>query len=364
MKGLTRSRMRWQNVRFYLIYAAAVLIVAAVIAFFLIRFRGTLADYESSRSKYVLKQVLALVEEGDFDAMLEKEGDVPYRDLKDEYRAYMAQQTAGKTVRSNPLYVQDAEGLSYNIYADDTLLYSIRLRQTGELNRSGYETWEFAEAKNHTIQYATYRVQAPQNSTVYANAKVLSNRIVTEVGIPSGFEDHLPVGITAPTNVVYELDTYFGEPLFLVSDWRGRPQPLIMAEDGTRVAQWIYDDEDLKADREKRVLEVAEAMARFSIADITKNTVLKYTVTNSNAYKNVRNTDTTWTFATFGHKFSKERTENYVEWSDTFFSCDVHFDFYVKYRREERTDPIFYTMYFQNTGKTWMLYDFELKSTS
>ena len=361
MKGLTRSRMRWQTVRFYVIYTLVVLAVAAVIAFALIRFRGTLADYEAFRSKYVLRKVVSMVESGDFGAMLDKEGDVPYSGLRSEYIAYMAKQAEGKAIRTNPLLVPDAEGLSFHLYADDTLLYRVRLRRTGEVNRSGFETWGFAEAENYTIQYATYRVQAPQNSTVYANAKPVSKKLIVQTGIPSGFEDHLAGGIEVPTNVIYEMDTYFGEPMFMVTDWRGRPQPIRMEEDGTRVAEWIYDDEEIKADREKRVLDVAEVMARLTIFDVTKNTVLKYTVQKSNAYKSVRSFDTTWPFATFGHKFSHERTENYVMWSDTFFSCDVEFDFYVKYRREERTNPIRYTMYFQNTGKNWMLYDFELK---
>ena len=361
MKGLTKRRLRWQNVRFYAIYLIVVLLIAGAIAYGLQSLSSLLADYEASRSKYVMDQVLRRVENGDYAYLLEMEGDVPYKNMPEEYAAYMNGQIAGHRLTTHTLYTAGSNDLTYNLYSDDRLIYKLTLSLTGEVNAHGYELWGLKSVENYTIQYAVYRLQAPQTAVVTANGKTLGVNNIVERGILTGYEDHLISGITPPTNVVYSLDTYFGKPDFVVTDNRGRRMEIPEDETGLMVAQTNYDDEELRPEREKNVLDTAEAMARFTIFDVSANNMKKLTYTDSRAYKYVRSFDTTWPFATFGHSFTNEKTENYIQWADEYFSCDVTFDFYVKYRAEARTNVVKYRMYFRQSGNKWLLYDFETR---
>jgi len=357
-RGLTRTRLKWQNARFYLIYLIVIAAICGIAAYYLRELWYNLADYEAAQTKYVIRDVVDMVQDGDYAAMLEYEGDVPYADQVEDYVEFMEELAAGQEITFRTVYTGDVTGkLVYNLYAGTTRLYEVTLTPTGEVNGHGYELWALSGVKNYNIVCTTYYVQAPQTSQVYADGELLGAEYIVERGIMTGVEEYLLPDILPPTNVVYRMETYFGEPEFRVVDWKGRDQELVTEESGRRVAQTVYDDAEMRELHEEHIMEVAQAFARFTIGDASAHSMLQMIYKDSNAYRYVRGFDTSWFFATFSKSFANGRTENYVLYKDDFFSCDVYFDFTVQYRQETRTYDSAYTLYFRNDGKSWLLYD-------
>ena len=85
---------------------------------------------------------------------------------------------------------------------------------------------------------------------------------------------------------------------------------------------------------------------------------MNYIVEESNAAKYIAGFDGGWFMPHRSFDYENMRTEKYVRYDADTFSCNVYFDYIIRYRETTEIYPTAYTFFFKKQGDEWLMYDF------
>lgn len=354
------NRKKARSYIFYPIYWCMVLLCLGAIVLMMRVLWDNMADYEASMPKYAAQDVEKIFTERDFETMYEydTEAFLVGREGKQAYVEYMNRLTAGYEITSKERFSVNPDEKVYQVKFGANKLAIYTLKKSGEKTKFGNELWTLGEIKTSVINAQEYRITAPETSSVYADGQLLDDSYVVERGMALT-EGYLPAGYEHDKWQTYAVKRCFGVPRFEVKDDKGRKQAFMPDAKGRLIAEVNYDDEILRSEVEEAVVKMAKAFAMFTSDDYHTENLLRLVVPESKAAQYIMGFDGDWFTIHRDVHFLNMRTEKYVQYSETVFSCEVYFDYKIDYSRDRsETYPTGYMFFFEKQGDAWLLFDF------
>ena len=367
-KKITLKKLRRRNKRFYMVYfiALAVFALAVLVACTLVK--DVLAEYEQSQPEHEAEKVAQIFLDRDFENVYPWE-DETYLDgaSLEEYVSFMNENTEGMEITWRKKITADSVNVTYAVYADG-MRFGTFVLSPAEKTRHGFSLWALSSMETtifvHETEsapepvYGAVRVQADSRSTVTVNGETLDESSIVEKDIPTEAAGHMPAGVAAPTDVIYEAKVT-GDADVSVTDHNGKAQAVSLVK-GVYVAAVNYEDEALRPAREEWISKLAQAVAKYFTKNISLQTLTRRVEENSKAYESLAGFDTNYLKENIGQSFANMKTFHYLTYASNCFSCDVQFEYIVKYYGAEKTYESAYRFYFRKVDDLWMLYDFEI----
>lgn len=345
---------------FYPVYCCCVLIALAAIALVMRTLWANMEDYEASMPKYVAQEVEKIFTEKDFAAIYEYDDTSMFSaEGKDAYVEYMQNLTAGQELVCKESFSANKDEKVYQVKFGGNKLGHFTLCKSGLKSEKGNDLWQLKEIRTSVIEPKSYSITVPETSSVYADGQPLSDSDVVESGLARS-SGYLPEGFEAASWCTYSVDRCFKIPDFDVVDAKGRDQTIIPDKDGQLTVKVNFDDDDMRHQMEEYVIKVAKVFARFTSDDASTSAIMKFVKEDTNASSYIYGFDGGWFLAHRSVDFEKMRTANYVVYDENTFSCNVYFDYIIKYKKTTEVYPTGYSLFFEKQGDHWLLFDFSV----
>lgn len=347
---------------FYRIYFAVMLLCFAALAIGLVTLHGVMEEYEQTRPVHFAQSIMDAVNQRDWSQVYEM--DESARKLRQEtpeqYAQYMNELTQGKTFTlKSVLSINDAER-KYNILMDGQKFAEMVLEPSGETTAHDFEHWRLKSISTTAFAASEYTVTAPADSVVYVNGQALTQADIIESGIATEADGNLPEGVPAPTLVKYGVYMSFGTPdSVTVTDKSGKAQEVTQLDERNWSCGLAYDD-SIKAQVEGEVVKWGRRIAAYTTGDYSKSDLSRACINPSPARTYIRNMENQWAAAHDGYDFQNIKTFDYYIYSDSCFSCKISFDYIVHYKKQDKSYPTNYTLYFAKDGGQFKLYSFTM----
>ena len=365
-KKITLKKLRRRNRRFYTIYFAALAVFALAVAVGCAMVKDVLAEYEQSQPEHEAEKVAAIFTGRDFESVYPYE-DPAYLDgaTMEEYVSFMNENTEGMDITWRKKITADSVNVTYAVYADGKRFGTFVL-SPAQKTRHGFNLWALSSMETTIFVhetppepvYGSIRVKADSRSTVTVNGETLAASAIVESGIPTEAQGHMPKGVDAPTDVIYEAQVT-GDVDVSVTDHNGLPQTVTL-QDGAYVAAVNYEDDTLRPARGEWIEKLAQAVAKYFTKNMSLNTLTRRVEENSPAYNALAAFDLNYIKDNIGQSFSDMKTFHYLTYSDKCFSCDVQFNYTVRFYDATKDYPSAYRFFFRRVDDLWMLYDFQI----
>jgi len=365
-RKITLSRLRRRNRRFYTRYFSALAVFALLVLAACGLIRDMLTAYELAQPDYTANEAARMYLDHDYAAMYAME-DPAYLDgaSLEEYTAFMQEHIGDMEITWKKKITADDVNVTYALYADGKRFGGFVLAPSQTEGRYGMTGYTLSSAQTTIFiptppvepVTGTIQIRCDSRSTVMVNGQMLDESAILESGLPTAAQDHMPKGVTAPTDVLYEI-TVEGEPQISVTDHRGREQTVSL-DNGTYVAAICYDDEAVKGSRESWIFQLAQIISRYTTNNASLNTLLSRVEEGSKAHQYLSQYDGTYTKEHYGYDFANMASRHYIIYSDECFSCEVQYEYIVNYYAGNKTYPSSFRFYFRKVNDRWMLYDFE-----
>lgn len=347
---------------FYTVYFVLIALFAFAVAFGMRYLKGYLAAYERSQPKYKAEEVAQTFLTRDFDTLFQYEDQSQFTaETQQQYVEYMNELTSGMSLSYGSVVSGSEDVKKYSVKADDVPVGEFTLKRDGQYDEYGFEGWTLDTMKTTGMLRAeTFRVTAPQNSTVYVDGQPLSDAAIVESDAPLFEVGELPDGAQAPMACTYEFTRFFGVSRVQVIDAYGQ-ENVLTQEGNSYTAAFNYDDERLAPEVEERVIEVVRRLSCFMSDDYSRSRLYKDLIENSNAYRYVKAYDNDWIMNHRDYDFLNMSVTNYVSYSADCFSTEARYDYKIIYRKADpEIYPTAYRLFFKRVKDTWYLYDFTL----
>ena len=345
---------------FYPVYWMLVLLGGAVILLMMRVLWDNMEDYEASMPKYVAQEAEKIFTGRDFATIYEYDDVAAFEaEGKDAYIEYMQRLTKDQPITCRETYSANADEKVYKIMVGEEKFGTYTLGKSGEKSLYGNDLWELKGIQTMVIEPSSYMITVPETSKVYADGQLLDSSAIIESGLELT-QGYLPDGMEHTKWCTYSISRCFSIPAFSVEDSKGRAQRFMPNEEGRLTAQVNFDDAEIKAAVEERVIKTARAFSQFTSDDLEDHTVMKYIQKESKAHQYIRGFDGGWFMPHRGFDYENMRTERYVIYDEETFSCNVYFDYIIKYRETQEVYPTAYTFFFKKQGDEWRMFDFTM----
>lgn len=359
----TKFKLAFRNIRFFIFYLA--LLAAIGFGFYkvYIYVDQCLVAYESAQSSYVADDMASMFVEGRYDEIYNYEdASKLVMESKDDYINYLKKLTDGTYISYKEVGTREPDVRKFSVMSNGKSFASFTIRKNGESVDCGLlgvvDLYEFGTVTTDIIQPITYQVTIPDDAKLIVNDEPLGQENIVKSGIQTFASGHLPSGYPSYTLCTYRFTIALGIPEIEAFDVNGKSLSLTETSQDVYEHVFTYSDEELKPIHEAYIVDVAEKICLFMTENCSKYTVLKLMMDNSKAAKAINETDATWLTEADKYTFRNVRTENYVQYSDELFSCELYLDFDTVSRRVENSYPYHIRFFVMKVGNEWKVYDF------
>ena len=328
-----------------------------IIAGICIWLRAYLADYESVQPVYIIssfvKDNFSSAEKA--DSYIRSNADVlDILDTPEAFADAFSEYISDKSVS----FVEDSE-LSrpdspvYNLAANGIKVGTVYLAQTGEKSKFNFDSYKVdrVELTSKFPAVRSYSILAPEDSKVYVNGHLLTENLITSVGIPEvlknsvDFIEEVPEFVTYTVNVVAEPDVSGTDPNGSELHFSG--------SEGIYAAGCEADQEFI--DSVSHLVERGIEVWGLYFIYMDHNLSL-YVMKGSDIYAYIFGSDEydridpylyNWEYID-SYEFSTLEADNYILYCDDCFSVDVKYQLDIEFTRDDLHDDN------QNIDATWV----------
>ncbi len=359
----TKGKLIFRNIRFFLFY----LILLAAIGFgfykVYVYVDNSLTAYEKAQSSYVAEDMASMFVEGRYDEIYNYEdASKLVMETKEDYVEYLKKLTEGTYITYKEVGTREQDERKFSVTSNGKTFASFTIKKSGESVDCGLlgvvDLYEFGSVSTDVIQPITYQVTIPDDARLIVNDEEVGKDNVVKDGIETFASGHLPNGYPSYTLCTYRFTIALGIPEIEAFDVNGKKLELTETSQDVYEHIFTFMDDELKPIHEKYIVEVGESICKFMTENCSKYTLLKLLKDNSPASKAINETDASWLTEAQEYKFRNIRTENYVQYSDELFSCELYLDFDTVSRRVENSYPYHIRFFVQKVGNEWKVYDF------
>ena len=355
---------------FYTILALLVLVGVCCVAYGLGLLKSWMADYESTRPKYVAENVFEThFKDLDVGALIEtKPFTVSPAETEADLIKYVTDQIGSGEIK----YAEAASGsitgdvLKYVVSAGDYKFGQFTVVDSGEKTEYGNPIYVMGDYEFfYKVDTVSVKIVAPSDATVKVNGYTLDQSYVT------GTEDtescaHMPdrifhngdptQGIKYSTYVISGL--IYKTDNITVTDKYGAPCPVTKDENGVFRATVNYNEE-LKELYSEIAFAFAENYAKYAQACGTFNGVKPYLDSKSDLYGKIQSLEVKYVHAHNWCEFLDKQSFEFYEYADGVFSCRVKFTWHAKRANttREQYEYIDLSLYFHEVNGEYKLYD-------
>lgn len=355
LRRLPKAFKRLWRSWFYRVYFPLVLIALIGIFIGCRWLNGFAADYEAAQPIHVADQVGALFKSGDYGAIFPL--DTSAQEISGGDPAFYTQSlqevSAGGEIAWDTAFSSDKDELKYNVTLNGSKFATFTLVPSGQTSPHGNRLWQLGSVTTHVVteqavarqdpNNAPYRIQALPEYTVTVDGVTLTASEVTRTGIPLYPDGFLPSDVAAPTLTEYG---FFGESF--------PPEITVTAPDGSPVTPqedsqniWVcglQEDAAMKAQYEESIVKMAQRIAKYTTADVSRSTALDAVLSGSPAEEVLKKFNNGWAPSHKEESFENMAVTDFCVLSDTCLTCHVKFDYILTSKREnDYTYPTEYT---------------------
>ena len=359
----TKVKLTLRNIRFALFY----LVFLAAIGFGFYKvylyIDTCLVAYEKAQSSYVAEEMASMFVEHRYDEIYAYEdASKLVMESKEDYVDYLTDLTAGTYITYKEVGTREPDVRKFKVSSNGKSFASFTIKKSGETSDCGLlgvvDLYEFGTVTTDIIQPITYQVTIPDDCKLIVNDNEITKDNLVKSGIETFASGHLPSGYPSYTLCTYRFTIALGIPEIEAYDANGNKIALTETSQDVYEHVFTYADEELKPLYEKNIIEVGQKICLFMTENCSKYTVLKYMHDNSAAAKAINETDASWLTEADSYDFRNIRTENYVKYSDTVFSCELYLDFDTVSRKVANSYPYHIRFFVSKVGNEWKVYDF------
>lgn len=347
---------------FYRIYFGVLMLCAVALVIGLKLEGEMLKEYEQTRPVHSAEAVLNMLNQRDWSqlqAMDESAKKLRYAGA-DQYAQYMDELTYGSAFTLKNVLSIDENEQKYNVLMGEKKFAEMLFVQSDETTAHGFKNWKLESIATTVLDADQYTITVPSDFTVQINGTTLSDEDILESGISMGIESNLPEGVTAPVLTRYGVNTAFGKIENLsITDGKGNSCEPVQDGENSWSCGLAYD-ESVRAKCEDGVITWGRRLAAYTTGDYDKFDLSGACVNPSPARTFIRNMENQWAAAHSGYDFENIKTFDCYVYSDTCLSCKISFDYIVHYKKEDKTYPTAYTLYFVKDGGKFKLYSFTM----
>lgn len=332
-----------------------------------------LVIYEDSQPEYVVDEVIKAFESSTvFDSMVFEKSSNRF-ESPDIYKERYISKIKGKTFtyeKSAKSY--DAMHPVYNVYADDTLIARVKLKEVSSkplMFILSEQVWEL-ETIEPIYEYGSrgIKVVAPDNYSVFINDVKLDSRELTGEKWEFTELKYAKEYVNVPELVEYKVEGMLNEPKVTIYNNQGEIVMYNTDEQGNKCVDSFMTsaiDNELAA----QILQNAKNYSNFFSRDIEgcRSSVepIAYMFPEDSYYlelaENYRLNDM-WMYS--AHEtpvFSGETVSNYIVYTSELFSVDVYFEknMILTANGEKRTDITNTRFYYAKLNDKWVIVDMQ-----
>lgn len=366
-KRYTQKNLRNRNIRFSIFY----LILLAAIGFGLYKLYvyvdDFLVSYEKAQSRYVVEDMAAMFVEKRFDEVFEYEDQSKLSgETKEDYVEYLEKLTEVANIEYKEVPSTDSNERVFKVMSNGKSFASFTIQKSGEIadaNLFGLikdvELYVPGTVTTDILQPIAYQVVLPDDCTLLINGEEAKEEYIVSSGEETWATGRLPEGYPDYTLTTYRFTLALGVPTLSAFDANGNELTLREINQDSYRFDFDIRDQELKPIHEARAVEAAQAVCKYMSKNTYQSAVLEYMVDGSSAEESIREADVYWIKKADRYSFENIKTENYVLFSDTVFSCDVYLDYVTETKNNVETYETARRFFFTLTDGEWLIYHYE-----
>lgn len=321
-KKVTKRRGLVGTIVFYTLYAAMILSFAIGMHFAMTALEDWLVGFEASQPKVKSQQVFdQLFSDPDWAELYTMAGceDTVYED-KDDYTAYMEQQTAGQELT----FLETSAGIDrtkkkYNVKSGTEKIATFTLTDTtgGE---SEVPDWQLHQVEVFFTREQSCTIQTVPGHTVLVNGVALDDSHIIKT-VSTTVENYLPEGVHGYRMMEMQIGGLLVAPEVTVLDESGKEIGMVYNED---TATYSYDHPaSMMGDNEyQTLLTAAQTYCKYMIGAAKKADLKACFDEDFQIYNTIVSNDT-WMQSYSGYDFGTETITDYYRYSDSLYSARV-----------------------------------------
>ncbi len=254
----------------------------------------------------------------------------------------------------------------YDIYSGTTRLAVVSLKPEGTNDEFGFHKWQIRDLvfDTNNLETTNYTIKVTSDCKVVVNGEAL-----TEDNVKSTYQnlDTLTKWVGekyghAIEYTEYELGACVSLPEIKVTDAAGNEITECVVKEDLVEYNCTSTPAFIEA-VEPRVFDTTHAYISNIYYKLTFYQLSKYLVANSDAYVIIKDVQSSiaWGWHPDVVEIIEESVSNYVEYSDTLFSCDYYAKIYKADADEEYEEIFNYQLLFEKVGEEYYLTYFNLK---
>lgn len=363
MEKIKKIPLFW---KFLLIFALVLILFWGAIVGYVF---NCLKTYEAAQPERRIEEVIAGLQSGALDE--ETRPDCSRFEDPSIFEETYQSLVAGKelTYRKAP-GSYDATAPVYDLYSGDNKVAEVALREKSSQSLMLILTLQEWEVSSVTPVFEQgsidYTIMVPEGYSLYVNGILADAREMT--GEKADLEEfrYAAAYVTVPTLVEYKVTGLLKEPDIEVRSPEGVPVEPTQAEKGElrfeRFASMEMDPE-LEAFALKNAKDYSNFFSRDLPGATASITCIRHLFPEGSDYlemaEHYRLHDM-WMYSSHtAPVFEEERVENYVRYSEDFFSCEVSFvkKMYLPKTNQNQQDEVHTRFYYVNIDGNWVIAD-------
>lgn len=366
-KDKKTSKFKW----ILLIYTTVLAVIIMVIALFV---WDGLEKYQNSydKSKESGNSLLfadELVDEWNYENVLsyvEKYGvvNVDKYNTPEQIAKFFTNFENKVTYKENTKYTEVMP--VYDIYGDGKRIAVVSFKPEGNNDEFGFHKWQIRDLVFDTdsAEIVKYSLTVPYNCNVSVNDIIISQedairKETPNQGVAAIAEQLSGVRVEYLT---YDLGNCLVKPDIKVTDTNGEVIPE-SGDSNNNIRYMKVVSDEFKNIAEKRVTDTCHAYIMNIYSKLSFWQMSRYLVANSQAYAIVQDVQASiaWGWHPDVVEVLEESVSDYIQYSDTLFSCKYYGKIYKADEKESYEEIINYSLLFQKIGEEWFLTYFVLE---
>jgi hypothetical protein len=355
-----KKKIFWKT---YLILVLLALVVMGIVWYRLYDFLGV---YEAAQPEHTMESILAMFTDDNVENLLSYAEEEYSPQKADEVQQNVSERLAGKNfsfAKKIGTYTDDAP--AYSVRDDDGEVCVVYLKALEERAKYNSKVWELDRIENLVQKLDPVRIIAPEDAILLVNGEEIDDscRVDTEVPeeLASLEEADLIQNYTEfPKTVTYELDELYFEPevTCYTPDGSVEIEPNADAPERTYEFDPVYY-ETMDEDMAEEIREFAKKYVNYVTNDVESSVVLVYVLPDSVTYSRLETVTkmNVWTPRHNPVQFSDMELYDYRTYSDTFFTCKLHFTYLIPYFVGDSEYETWLTFYYVKADGEWKIAD-------
>lgn len=252
----------------------------------------------------------------------------------------------------------DSEGSEkYAVTADGERIAYFTLSKTGEMQKYGQRGYEMSGIELFMPANLSTTVTVPQGYSLKLNGIEVKEDKISVTDIPHAANEYLPEDEKGLFFNKYTVSGFYFDPTVEVFGPNGQRVEVVRNTESGEYAVDFEHDKELEKDYSKKAIDIASIYTAVMSDDVSKNTLYPYVDRNSDFYKKVKNSATSWFWDHDGYSIKNTSASEFYKYSDNMFSCRVRLTQELYLGRKTEINNVDLVLYMKKIDGVYVLYN-------